>query len=51
MSKCKYCEDFNKEKEEMKIYELEVGYQEFYFYECLIKYCPACGTILDKYKK
>jgi len=48
--KCKYCKDFNEEKEDMQITQLEIGTDGYYNYECPIKYCPNCGTILEKYK-
>ena len=48
--KCKYCKDFNEEKEDMQIVKLEIGTDGYYNYECPIKYCPNCGMILEKYK-
>lgn len=47
---CKYCKDFNKEKEDMEIYKLLIGTGGYYIYECPIKYCPNCGIVLNKYK-
>jgi len=46
---CEYCKDFNKEKLDIEIYEILIA-GGYYFYECPIKYCPACGIILNKYK-
>ena len=50
MKKCKYCKDFNEEKEDIQITQLEIGTDGYYNYECPIKYCPNCGMMLRKYK-
>jgi rubrerythrin len=47
---CKYCKDFNEEKNDMEIYEIDIIGVGYFFYDCPIRYCPACGKILDKYK-
>lgn len=49
MADCKYCKEFNEEKKEITIDEIMIG-TTYYIYECPIKYCPNCGTILNKYK-
>lgn len=48
--KCPYCKDFNDEKYQINICEVEVqgGY---YHYYCPINYCPNCGKILKRFKK
>jgi len=39
---CKYCKDFNEEKEEMNMSQLEIS-GSYYNYECPINFCPNCG--------
>ena len=51
MAKCKYCKELNQEEEDITIDEIEIGACGNYGYRCLIKYCPACGTMLNKYRE
>jgi NADH pyrophosphatase NudC (nudix superfamily) len=46
---CKYCNELNKETEEIEIYELLIA-GGYYIWNAPIKYCPNCGKELDKYK-
>ena len=48
---CKYCEGLNEEKEEIRMEEIYIEAWGYFRYECPVKYCPNCGTILNKYKK
>ena len=50
MGKCKFCKELNEEIEEMRIDEIYIEAAGYYIYYCPIKYCPNCGTILNKYK-
>lgn len=43
---CKYCKELNEEKKKIKVFEIEIGYQGYHFWECPINYCPNCGTKL-----
>lgn len=51
MEYCKYCKDFNEEKEIMEICQIYISAIQGYFnYNCPVKYCPFCGKILNRYK-
>lgn len=50
MKKCKYCKDFNEEKHDITIDEIRIQ-GSYFHYNCPIKFCPSCGTILKKYKQ
>lgn len=49
-TKCTYCKDFNEEKYNINICEVEIqgGY---YIYHCPINYCPSCGKRLARFSK
>ena len=49
MAECEHCKDFNQEKENIKVTDINVG-GTFYNYDCPIIYCPNCGKLLNKYK-
>jgi len=38
---CKYCNEFNEEKQEMEIAEIYIRTAGYYGYWCPIKYCPV----------
>lgn len=48
---CKYCSDFNEEKEEMEVSQIYLSSSAYFNYECPIIYCPNCGKKLNKYKQ
>lgn len=50
MKKCKFCKELNEEKCDISIEGIYIHPVGHYNYSCDIKYCPNCGTILDKYK-
>jgi hypothetical protein len=50
MDKCKYCKDFNEEQESIDIHTIRLESSGYYNYDCPIRYCPYCGTILKKYE-
>lgn len=50
MKKCKHCKDFNEEKYAITIDEIRIQ-GSYYHYSCPIKFCPACGSVLNKYVK
>jgi len=50
-NECKYCNDLNEEKEAICITEIEIIPLDLVLgWKCLIKYCPFCGTILNRYR-
>jgi hypothetical protein len=50
-NECKYCNDLNEEKEAICITEIEIIPLDLACgYKCLIKYCPMCGTLLQRYQ-
>jgi len=50
MEECIYCRDLNEEKENIQITGIHISKAGHYNYYCPLKYCPVCGTILNKYK-
>jgi hypothetical protein len=42
---CKYCKDFNNEKEKIQISQITIK-GLYYNYDCPIKFCPNCGIEL-----
>lgn len=47
---CKYCKDFNEEKQDIEVDGIKIRSAGYYNYSVPIIYCPACGKILNKYK-
>ena len=48
---CPHCIDLNTEEEEMYIEGINLVDYGHFSYSCQIRYCPACGNKLEKYKK
>ena len=50
-NECKYCNDLNEEKEAICITEIEIISLDLSCgYKCLIRHCPFCGTLLQRYQ-
>jgi hypothetical protein len=47
---CTYCRDLNEEKQTIEVSQVHIT-DGYYDYNIPIKYCPACGTILKRYKR
>lgn len=47
---CMYCEELNEEKEFIETDTIKISRAGYFNYHMPIIHCPACGTILDKYK-
>jgi rubrerythrin len=47
---CKWCNELNTETNDMRIDEIYIDRAGHYGYKTPIKYCPNCGTILNKFK-
>ena len=50
-NECKYCQELNEEKEAICITEIEIIPLDLACgYKCLIRHCPYCGTLLQRYQ-
>ena len=47
---CKWCDELNTETKDMRVDEIYIDTAGYYGYEVPIKYCPNCGTILNKFQ-
>lgn len=48
-NKCTTCKELNEEKNEISIDSIYIQSAGYYNWHRVIKFCPDCGKILDKY--